>query len=79
MRDSVIAFLQGNNDIMSDDILVIGFALVIEVMDGDGERHAVTLTSDASGKKLPHYIVNGLADFLREADDFDQVRDGEDD
>ena len=72
LRQKLIADFQGAGaDITGDSLLCIGFALVVELMDNDGERHLAIITSDASGKSLPWYTVNGLADALREEDDFD--------
>lgn len=77
LRQSITQFIQGDSDLMEGGALCIGFALVVELMDSDGQRELAIITSDASGKSLPWYTVNGLADALREEDDFDAPRGDE--
>jgi hypothetical protein len=78
LRQRVMEFIQGSSDI-TDGVLCIGVAMVVELMDTDGERHVICITSDAGGKSLPYYTVNGFAEALREEDDFDAPRFGEED
>lgn len=76
-RVPILDFFQGGKAGLEEG-MVIGFALVIEVMNTDGGRGALVITSDASGRPLPYYAVDGLAKVLDEQGDFDQATDEDD-
>lgn len=69
-REQIARFLQGSSD--EPDNIVIGFAMVIEVLDGDGERCLLKVTSDAGGNPLSLHTVRGMKYSLVEDDEFDQ-------
>jgi hypothetical protein len=56
-----------------DDTVVIGFGIIIEYITADGERGIHKLTSDASGKPLPEYIVEGISSALEYLAEFDEI------
>jgi hypothetical protein len=58
--------------------VVIGFAMVIELIDEKGNRGIAKVTSDASGHPLPWYLVEGLSTAMTEEDEFDDKLEEED-
>lgn len=68
-RKAILDFLQAETDM--EDTVVIGFGLVVEVLDQDGYRAALKCTSDASGSELPGYTVGGFSKVLRDEEEFD--------
>jgi len=57
--------------------VVIGLAMVIELVDAEGERGVHKITSDAGGHPLPWYACDGLSAVLRDEAEFDAEYDDE--
>ena len=67
----LLEFLSGTSERQVGDGVVIGYAMVLEVIDENGSRGIAKVTSDAGGHPLPWYIVEGLASALSDANEFD--------
>ena len=76
LRSSVIDFLQGGNDFT--DGMVIGFSLVVELVDRDGARNCVNLSADAAGRPLPYHAIIGHVYHLDNEAEFDEEPEDDD-
>jgi hypothetical protein len=72
MRAPIVEFLQGDSEMADGDSIVIGFTLLVEIIDRDGERGAFKITSDASGVPLPWYTVDGHSAAITTLGEFDE-------
>jgi hypothetical protein len=77
-RHPLLAFLQSGYSDIDAECVVIGFGLVVEVLDKNGERGIHKVTSDAGGQPMPWYIVEALSRALECEDEIDDQSDEED-
>jgi hypothetical protein len=78
-RQPVLAFLQSGYADLDADCVVIGFGLVVEVLDKNGERGIHKCTSDAGGQPLPWYLAEAFSRALECEDEIDEAYEEEDD
>lgn len=79
-RQPILQFLQGDTDVFEGNI-IIGFAMVVEVMDQEGRKDLMVVTSDASGTPQSWYMRRAMSLALEdesEVDDPDEAEDGPD-
>jgi hypothetical protein len=75
LREPFISFLQRGYE--ESGQCVIGFACVIEVLDTDGARTVVKLTSDAGGQPLAWHTAEGFTAAMAELGEIDEDVDHE--
>ena len=75
LRSAVLDFLQGGEIV---DSMVVGFSLVIEVMDLEGASDVAVLSADAAGRPPPYHRTCGHVWALDNQHDFD-IKPPEDD
>lgn len=76
VRQPILSFLQKPYD--ESEAVVIGIALVLEVLDGDGMRSVHKITSDAGGHPLAWHTVEGFVAAMQDLDEIDDMLEDED-